>query len=139
MQNKPNIPEKLYFKIGEVAELIGVEPHVLRFWESEFAQISPSKSKTQQRLYQRSDVELILQIRELLYDQKFTIEGAKNRLKELKAELKKNTRSHSQQIAFGFEAQNTQNTVESSVVSEIKKVIQDMDDFLSGTEFKTKK
>ncbi len=82
------IPDKLYFKIGEVAEIIGVEPYVLRYWETEFSEISPSKSKTQQRLYKRKDVERILKIKDLLYRQKFTIDGAKKKLREFSKEEK---------------------------------------------------
>ena len=81
--HSPRIPDKLYFKIGEVAEIIGVKPYVLRYWETEFPDISPAKSKTKQRLYKRKEVELILRIRDLLYKEKFTIEGARRRLKEL--------------------------------------------------------
>ncbi len=77
------IPEKLYFKIGEVAKIIGVKPYVLRYWETEFSDIAPSKSKTNQRLYKRKEVEKILQIRDLLYKEKYTIEGARKRLKSL--------------------------------------------------------
>lgn len=77
------LPDKLYFKIGEVAELIGVEPYVLRYWESEFPEIAPTKSKSNQRLYKRRDVELITKIQELLYTHKFTIDGAKKKLKDL--------------------------------------------------------
>jgi DNA-binding transcriptional MerR regulator len=76
------IPDKLYFKIGEVAQIIGVKPYVLRYWETEFPEIAPGKSKSKQRLYKRKDVELILFIRDLLYQQKFTIEGARKRLKD---------------------------------------------------------
>jgi DNA-binding transcriptional MerR regulator len=71
------IPEKLYFKIGEVADIAGVKPYVLRYWESEFNLLRPSKTQTNQRLYRRKEVELILEIRRLLYDEKFTIAGAK--------------------------------------------------------------
>jgi DNA-binding transcriptional MerR regulator len=78
----PEIPDKLYFKIGEVSELLGVEPYVLRYWESEFAVLSPKKSGTGHRLYRRKDVELLLRIKHLLYDKKFTIEGARQRLQE---------------------------------------------------------
>jgi DNA-binding transcriptional MerR regulator len=73
----PDIPDKLYFKIGEVSELLGVEPYVLRYWESEFPVLSPKKSGTGHRLYRRKDVELLLRIKHLLYERKFTIEGAR--------------------------------------------------------------
>ena len=73
----PEIPDKLYFKIGEVSELLGVEPYVLRYWESEFPSLSPKKSGTGHRLYRRKDVELLLRIKHLLYERRFTIEGAR--------------------------------------------------------------
>jgi DNA-binding transcriptional MerR regulator len=73
----PDIPDKLYFKIGEVSDLLGVEPYVLRYWESEFPSLSPKKSGTGHRLYRRKDVELLLRIKHLLYDKRFTIEGAR--------------------------------------------------------------
>jgi DNA-binding transcriptional MerR regulator len=76
----PEIPDKLYFKIGEVSELLGVEPYVLRYWETEFAVLSPKKSGTGHRLYRRKDVELLLRIKHLLYEKKFTIEGARQSL-----------------------------------------------------------
>ena len=72
----PEIPDKLYFKIGEVSEILGVEAYVLRYWESEFPQLSPKKSGTGHRLYRRKDVELLLRIKQLLYEKRFTIEGA---------------------------------------------------------------
>src|ERR1700676_2761160 len=78
----PEIPDKLYFKIGEVSDLLGVEPYVLRYWESEFTALSPKKSGTGHRLYRRKDVELLLRIKHLLYDKKFTIEGARRTLHE---------------------------------------------------------
>jgi DNA-binding transcriptional MerR regulator len=78
----PEIPDKLYFKIGEVSELLGVETYVLRYWETEFTVLSPKKSGTGHRLYRRKDVELLLRIKHLLYDKKFTIEGARQRLHE---------------------------------------------------------
>ncbi len=77
------IPDKLYFKIGEVAEITGVKPYVLRYWESEFKMVSPSKSRSRQRLYRKSDVELIFRIKELLYEERYTINGARKKLKEL--------------------------------------------------------
>src|SRR5215831_503861 len=80
LQPPPEIPDKLYFKIGEVSELLGVEPYVLRYWESEFPSLSPKKSGTGHRLYRRKDVELLLRIKHLLYDKRFTIEGARQTL-----------------------------------------------------------
>jgi DNA-binding transcriptional MerR regulator len=82
------IPDKLYFKIGEVADLIGVKPYVLRYWETEFPEIAPGKSKTKQRLYKRKEVDLILKIRDLLYKEKFTIEGARLYLKDNQRKVK---------------------------------------------------
>jgi len=73
-------PDKLYYKIGEVAQLAGVKTSVLRFWESEFSFLTPEKSTTGQRLYTKSEVDLVLQVRRLLYDEKFTIEGVKKRI-----------------------------------------------------------
>jgi len=78
----PSIPDKLYFKIGEVSRIAGVPPHVLRFWESEFSKIAPRRTASGQRLYTRKDVELILEIRTLLYQHKFTIEGARRHLQD---------------------------------------------------------
>jgi DNA-binding transcriptional MerR regulator len=74
---EPEIPNKLYFRIGEVAKLAGIKPYVLRFWESEFAGLGPKKSGTGHRLYRRKDVELVLEIKRLLYEKRFTIEGAR--------------------------------------------------------------
>ncbi len=76
----PDIPDKLYFKIGEVSELLGVEPYVLRYWETEFPVLSPKKSGTGHRLYRRKDVELLLRIKHLLKEKRFTIEGARQTL-----------------------------------------------------------
>ncbi|MEO8796679.1 MAG: MerR family transcriptional regulator [Polyangiaceae bacterium] len=74
------LPPKLYFRIGEVASLVGIEPHVLRYWEREFRTIRPTKSAKGQRVYSRRDVENLMRVRELLYQEGFTIAGAKKRL-----------------------------------------------------------
>src|SRR6266478_9721676 len=74
------IPDKLYFRIGEVSELVGVEPYVLRFWEGEFPAVGPKKSGTGHRMYRRKEVELLLKIKYLLYEKKYTIEGARRYL-----------------------------------------------------------
>ena len=78
----PPIPAKRYFTIGEVSELCGVKPHVLRYWETEFPSLEPVKRRGNRRYYQRHDVLLVRRIRELLYNQGFTISGARNKLDE---------------------------------------------------------
>ncbi|WP_047542095.1 MerR family transcriptional regulator [Methylotenera versatilis] len=85
----PPIPAKRYFTIGEVSELCGVKPHVLRYWEQEFTQLKPVKRRGNRRYYQHHEVLLIRKIRELLYEQGFTISGARNRLDgaDVKAEI----------------------------------------------------
>ena len=96
----PPIPAKRYFTIGEVSELCGVKPHVLRYWEQEFTQLKPVKRRGNRRYYQHHEVLLIRRIRELLYDQGFTISGARNRLDELVAEPTKTPRpTRSPQLA----------------------------------------
>jgi DNA-binding transcriptional MerR regulator len=79
----PSIPAKRYFTIGEVGELCGVKPHVLRYWEQEFTQLRPMKRRGNRRYYQHHEVLMIRRIRELLYEQGFTISGARNKLQEL--------------------------------------------------------
>lgn len=79
--------DKLYFKIGEVAEIVGVEPYVLRYWESEFPVLRPQKSRTKQRVYRRKDVETVLKIKHLLYERKFTIAGARQELGRGRSEV----------------------------------------------------
>lgn len=74
------IPDKLYFRIGEVSRLAGIKPYVLRFWETEFPGLGPKKSGTGHRLYRRKDVEMVLEIKRLLYDKRYTIEGARKLL-----------------------------------------------------------
>ncbi len=94
--NQP-IPDKLFFKIGEVAEIAGVEQHVLRYWEDEFDVLKPNKNKSGQRLYQKKDIDQVLEIKQLLYKDKFTIAGAKNRLKN------KRSNDGGSQLDFGFD------------------------------------
>ena len=90
MNIESRIPEKLYFKIGEVCELIKVQPHVLRYWETEFPMLAPEKNRAGQRVYRRKDVEMVLRIRDLLYEEKFTIAGAKKKLQD---EMRSSSRS----------------------------------------------
>ncbi|MBS3809175.1 MAG: MerR family transcriptional regulator [Desulfobacterales bacterium] len=82
MPSAGNIPDKIYFRIGEVTEITGLAAYVLRFWESEFSLINPRRTESGQRLYRKSDIEAILKIKHLLYEKKFTIEGAKKHLKK---------------------------------------------------------
>jgi len=93
------IPEKIYFRIGEVSSLAKLPTYVLRFWETEFPQLRPTKSSTGQRMYRRKDVEFVMQIRKLLYEDGFTIAGARERLRE-------EVRVHRSQTAPANQAQN---------------------------------
>jgi DNA-binding transcriptional MerR regulator len=86
------LPDKIYFKIGEVSHIVGVEPYVLRYWETEFEILKPSKAPSRHRLYKKKDVELLLDIKRLLYSEGFTIEGARKKLKEGKKEEKSQLR-----------------------------------------------
>ena len=83
------IPDKMFFKIGEVGNIAGVETHVLRFWESEFKQLKPTKNRKGQRVYQKKDIETVLHIKKLLYEKGYTIAGAKKWLKENSLESKR--------------------------------------------------
>jgi len=87
----PRLPEKIYFKIGEVSEIVGVEPYVLRYWETEFELLRPAKAPSKHRLYKKRDVELLLDIKRLLYSEGFTIEGAR---KHLRSESETNGATH---------------------------------------------
>lgn len=78
------IPEKAYFRIGEVSRILGVEPYVVRYWETEFKSIRPERSSSSQRLYRRKDLEQLLLIKDLLYNKKFTISGARQKLLDMK-------------------------------------------------------
>src|SRR4249920_1289392 len=100
LQPTPEIPDKLYFKIGEVSELLGVETYVLRYWETEFPSLAPKKSGTGHRLYRRKDVELLLKIKHLLYEKRFTIDGARQYLQaEAKAANARDSKQE-QQVLF---------------------------------------
>jgi len=89
------IPEKIYFKIGEVCELVGVQAHVLRYWETEFSILSPQKNKSGQRSYRRRDVEIALRIKQLLYNEMFTIAGAR---KKIQAEQREGSKPKAEKV-----------------------------------------
>ncbi len=86
LEQKIEIPQRLYFRIGDVAELLDLKPYVLRYWESEFPMLSPEKSNSGQRVYRRSDVETLAVIKRLLYSERYSIEGARNKIRELRKE-----------------------------------------------------
>ena len=98
----PAIPAKRYFTIGEVSELCGVKPHVLRYWEQEFTQLRPMKRRGNRRYYQHHEVLLVRRIRDLLYEQGFTISGARNKLQEL-VQLERDKRSAGEVLLEGVE------------------------------------
>ncbi len=100
----PPIPAKRYFTIGEVSELCGVKPHVLRYWEQEFTQLKPVKRRGNRRYYQHHEVLLIRRIRELLYEQGFTISGARNRLEESGGKFLEEAAEHSLEDAESLSA-----------------------------------
>ncbi len=88
---RAEIPEKLYFRIGEVSQLVGVPQYVLRFWETEFPALSPKKARGGHRLYRRKDVELLLEVKRLLYEKRYTIEGARKFLRSATGRAKRRT------------------------------------------------
>ena len=88
---RPGIPDRFYFKIGEVSEILGVQPYVVRFWESEF-RLTPAKNRSKHRVYKRQELETLLEIKRLLYEERFTIEGAQKKLKEQVKERSKQLR-----------------------------------------------
>ncbi len=113
------LPEKLYYKIGEVAELARVRTSVLRFWETEFSFLKPEKSTTGQRLYSKREVDLILQVRHLLYDEKFTIEGVKKKIS-----------SRGKLVYPGAVSLESSSEVKASLLVELKQELQQIRDML---------
>ena len=103
MENSlPPIPAKRYFTIGEVGDLCGVKPHVLRYWEQEFTQLKPMKRRGNRRYYQHHEVLMIRRIRDLLYDQGFTISGARNKLQEI-VQIERDKRRNGEALLEGVE------------------------------------
>lgn len=140
------IPEKQYFKIGEVSEILDVEPYVLRYWESEFKILKPTRTRARQRLYHKKDLELLMEIKHLLYDEKFTIAGAKKRLQEMKkqssAEKKAKKAGKTVKVKEEDEIEAPEMKVETSNISdrsdyreiliEIKKELKELRQILEG-------
>ncbi|WP_417283152.1 MerR family transcriptional regulator [Comamonas sp.] len=111
----PAIPAKRYFTIGEVADLCEVKPHVLRYWEQEFTQLKPMKRRGNRRYYQHHEVLMVRRIRELLYEQGFTISGARNRLRETGLA----GRSTASEAALGIAAESEQAALQSQLLEEV--------------------
>lgn len=113
-----SIPDKTYFKIGEVSQITDIKPHVLRFWEAEFKLLSPNKSKGKQRVYTRRDIELVLHIKELLKNDKFTIEGAKGKIKEV-------LKTENSQLSMSFDEKKQRKTLQKvkKELDSLKKVL----------------
>ncbi len=98
----PQIPDKLYFRIGEVSRIVGVPASVLRYWETEFPSLAPKKSGKGHRLYRRKDIELLLEVKRLLYQERYTIEGARRRLESrTKSRVRKHALPQAQSALFG--------------------------------------
>ena len=110
---RPALPDKRYFKIGEVCEIAGLKAHVLRYWESEFKELKPPKGKSQHRLYRQQDIETVLRIKELLYDRRFTIAGAKQTLKETAPAKKGGPGPDFQQLSLDFDPHDYKNILRS--------------------------
>jgi len=105
-KNLPSIPAKRYFTIGEVGDLCGVKPHVLRYWEQEFTQLRPMKRRGNRRYYQHHEVLMIRRIRDLLYDQGFTISGARNKMQEI-LQIERDRRKNGEVLLDGVEVIET--------------------------------
>ncbi len=125
MSEAVTIPDKRYFKIGEVCELVDLKPHVLRYWESEFKLISPVKAKSNQRLYRRKDVEAIVLIKDLLYNQQYTIAGAKRKLK-VEPSIPEKSKESTRQLSLDFNSADYKNMLQ-SVLQELKQLKKELD------------
>ena len=123
----PPIPAKRYFTIGEVSELCGVKPHVLRYWEQEFTQLKPVKRRGNRRYYQHHEVLLIRRIRELLYEEGFTISGARNRLDDVYSQGREAARAEAAERANGKAKNNS-----AIDVAEFRRELREVIDALGG-------
>jgi DNA-binding transcriptional MerR regulator len=108
--------EKLYFKIGEISRITGIKPYILRYWESEFNLLNPTKTQSKHRLYNRRDLDIILKLKKLLYEDRFTIEGARKKINELK---------RSKQLRLEF-----LNSLNKEIIEEVKKELKDIKEML---------
>lgn len=128
----PPIPAKRYFTIGEVSELCGVKPHVLRYWEQEFTQLKPVKRRGNRRYYQHHEVLLIRRIRELLYEEGFTISGARNRLDDVYSQGREAARAEAAERAEARNAANAAANAAAKVdVAELRRELSEIIESLS--------
>jgi DNA-binding transcriptional MerR regulator len=107
------IPEKAYFRIGEVSRILNVEPYVVRYWETEFKTVKPVRTRTSQRLYRKKDVQELLTIRNLLYSQRFTIDGAKKQLTKMRVDNEPEVKNDDKEklIKIKYELQQLRNMI----------------------------
>ena len=120
------LPDKRYFKIGEVCAIAGLKAHVLRYWETEFKQLKPPKARSSHRLYRKQDVEAVLRIKELLYEKRFTIAGAKQALKESGRRAKSDEDSDSSQLRLDFDP-NDYKAALRAVYQELRELREEID------------
>jgi len=113
------LPDKRYFRIGEVCNITGLKPHVLRYWETEFKQLKPQKTKSNQRLYRKKDVETLILIKHLLYEQKYTIAGARARLDQRKS--KASRKNKPRQLSIEFDPARRDEFID-KITSELKQI-----------------
>ena len=123
---RPELPDKRYFKIGEVCAIAGLKPHVLRYWETEFKELKPPKGRSQHRLYRQQDIETVLRIKELLYQKRFTIAGAKQAFKESAPAKKGKPGPDFQQLNLDFDPTDYKNILR-SVLQELQALRSEID------------
>ncbi len=133
-KNLPSIPAKRYFTIGEVSDLCGVKPHVLRYWEQEFTQLRPMKRRGNRRYYQHHEVLMIRRIRDLLYDQGFTISGARNKMQEI-VQTERDKRRNGEVMLDGVEVLEAGDSIMSDFEDSVdfEDSTQDRDDLPTGS------
>lgn len=116
LRPEKSLPDKLFYKIGEVSKIVGVEPYVLRYWEMEFPFLRPRKNRSGQRVYIKKDVEILLQIKDLLYNERYTIEGVRKRLSTI----------HMQPIDLNAKVKISNERTPSKIITHVKKRLREI-------------
>lgn len=132
--DKPKIPDKLFFKIGEVAAIAETKPHVLRYWETEFGILRPVKNASGQRVYRRRDVEVVLEIKRLLHEERFTIAGAKKRLSGRRSVKSRTPEAEETQIALPVADEPRRPSDISAALKELEKGLREILSILDQTD-----